>query len=450
VKRDRPHILCVNPWVHDFAAYDFWAQPAGLLTVAAILRRHGFDVTYLDCLDRFHPRMPATDPSQRYGRGPYLKTRIPKPLAFKAIDRNFCRYGIKKEWLRKDLDAVPLPDLIFVTAQMTYWYPGLQETIGVLKDRFPQVKIILGGIYATLCREHALQYSGADEIVSGPGERTALQAAAQYTGFAPRLCFDLANLDTYPYPAFDLQSKIGYIPLITTKGCPFSCAYCAANFLNPTMMRRSPEAVIDEILFWHAKFGVHDFVFYDDALLTNSHRHAVPLLEGIIRKGLDLRFHTPNALHIREITPTIAKLLAKANFQTLRLGLETAIFEDRYELDGKVTADQFENAAAALRTAGFDQKQVGAYLLVGLPGQSLSTVAASIEMVKACRITPICAYYTPIPHTALWDKAVAASPYDLRADPLFTNNAVFPCWEKGFSWKTLSTLKQFIAAESCH
>ena len=77
--RDAPHILLVNPWIHDFAAYDFWAKPIGLLYLAAILRNHGCRVSYIDCLDRFHPQAPSSDPTARWGRGPYLKTPIAKP-----------------------------------------------------------------------------------------------------------------------------------------------------------------------------------------------------------------------------------------------------------------------------------------------------------------------------------------------------------------------------------
>jgi hypothetical protein len=88
---DTPHILLINPWIHDFAAYDFWAKPMGLLTVASLLRHHGIHVSYIDCLDRFHPHAPKTDPGVRYGRGPYLKTRIPKPTGLHDVPRYFSR-----------------------------------------------------------------------------------------------------------------------------------------------------------------------------------------------------------------------------------------------------------------------------------------------------------------------------------------------------------------------
>jgi len=65
VKPTTPNILLVNPWIHDFAAYDFWAKPMGLLSIASILRSHGFGVYYIDCLDRFHPNAPKTNPHLR-------------------------------------------------------------------------------------------------------------------------------------------------------------------------------------------------------------------------------------------------------------------------------------------------------------------------------------------------------------------------------------------------
>jgi hypothetical protein len=55
------------------------------------------------------------------------------------------------------------------------------------------------------------------------------------------------------------------------------------------------------------------------------------------------------------------------------------------------------------------------------------------------------AYYTPIPHTALWPRAVAASRYDLASDPIFTNNAIMPCSREPFSWRVVSRLKQLAA-----
>jgi radical SAM superfamily enzyme YgiQ (UPF0313 family) len=134
----------------------------------------------------------------------------------------------------------------------------------------------------------------------------------------------------------------------------------------------------------------------------------------------------------------------EAGFNTLRLGLETAEFNHREEIDVKVSEHEFKRAVNCLREAGFKKNQIGAYLLVGLPGQKKDTIKHSIEIVKQIGITPVAAYYTPIPHTVLWPKAVAASRYDLESDPIFSNNAVIPCQKQPFNWEMIRYLKELI------
>jgi radical SAM superfamily enzyme YgiQ (UPF0313 family) len=211
--------------------------------------------------------------------------------------------------------------------------------------------------------------------------------------------------------------------------------------LNPERRLRNPNSVIEEMRYWYKAHEVRDFVFYDDALLIDAEKHAIPILEKILSTGLKFRFHTPNAVHIRGISAQTAALMFRSGFKTLRLGLETALFEKRNELDEKVTADEFNLAAACLKNAGFTKNQIGAYLLAGLPGQSINSIENSINMVRKTDITPILAYYSPIPGTVLWKKAVDSSRYDLESDPVFSNNAIFPCQDQSFSWETISHLK---------
>ncbi len=441
---EMPHILCVNPWIRDFAAYDFWAKPMGLLVLGGILRQHGFRVSYIDCLDRFHPRAVKTDPHTRNGRGPYLKMGINKPDGLKDVPRNYSQYGIKREWLLEDLLSIPKPDLILLTSIMTYWYPGVQETARILKGVFPETPVLLGGCYATLCRDHALRYCNVDKVVCGPCEADILRIAGEITGYSVALEIDPENLDTYPYPALDLQRRITYVPIITSRGCPYICAYCASHILNPKRMCRSPNSVIEEIGYWHKAHGVKEFIFYDDALLMDAQQHIIPILEGVIKAKYKVRFHTPNGLHIRGITRRIADLMYRAGFQTIRIGLEMSEFETRNSFDSKVTEKEYIRAVTHLKNAGFISRQVGAYLLVGLPGQGLDSIVSSIEKVKMSGITPILAYYTPIPHTQMWEDSVASSRYDLESDPVFTNNAIFPCWDKTFPGDKILYLKCLI------
>jgi radical SAM superfamily enzyme YgiQ (UPF0313 family) len=444
LKTDPPHILCVNPWIHDFAAFDFWAKPLGLLYLASILRDNGLKINYIDCLDRFHPKEDKVVKVQWDGRGPYRKTPICLPCEVETLlpeGRNFYRYGIDPEWFYQDLKNLPRPDLIFVTSLMTYWATGVRETIEILKKVFPGVPIILGGIYAGLCHDHAQKHSLADRVIAGPGESQLKSLVREFTGFELKCIPDPDDLDTFPFPALDLATKLSYAPILTSRGCPFSCEYCASSFLEPKHRRRSPENVFKEIQHWHMGHGIKNFAFYDDALLVKGKSHAFPLFEKIIDSKMDVNFHTPNAVHIREITPEAAGLMFKAGFKTIRLGLETTNFSQKRNHDNKVMENEFFVAVENLKSAGFETKQLGAYLLCGLPNQDIEEVAASMALVKKTGILPVLAYYTPIPHTPMWEDALKNARFDIDKHPVLTNNTLFPCVRSETDLNRISQLK---------
>ena len=84
----RPKILLVNPWIHDFAAYDLWAKPLGLLMVGSMLRFQGWDPVFVDCLDPHHHSLTASLTAGR-SRGKFHKTRLQKPEPLEFVPRNF-------------------------------------------------------------------------------------------------------------------------------------------------------------------------------------------------------------------------------------------------------------------------------------------------------------------------------------------------------------------------
>ena len=441
MKTDPPHILCINPWIHDFAAFDFWAKPLGLLTLAAILREKGLKVSFIDCLDRFHPKESKEVKVFWDGRGPFRKTQIDLPKGLENIDKKFSRYGIKPQWLSADLEKIKKPDLIFVTSLMTYWATGVKETIEIVKAVYPDVPVILGGIYASLCHEHAKKDTLADLVIKGPGENHLKKIIKEFTGFELEENNLSGDLDELPFPALDLQTKMVYAPILTSRGCPFSCEYCASSYLEPKLRQRSPENVFKEIKHWHQTHGIKNFAFYDDALLVTARQYAFPLFEKIIASKMELFFHTPNALHIKAITQEAAELMFKAGFKTIRLGLETTDFSNSRNHDVKVTRNEFYTAVENLKAAGFEKKQIGAYLLCGLPGQNLDEVENSMELVRQTGIQPVLAYYSPIPHTPMWETAKEHSKFNLLEHPVFTNNTLFPCVNSDIDLKRISRLK---------
>jgi radical SAM superfamily enzyme YgiQ (UPF0313 family) len=171
-----------------------------------------------------------------------------------------------------------------------------------------------------------------------------------------------------------------------------------------------------------------DFAFYDDALLVDPGNHICVFLEEVLRNNLHLRFHCPNGLHITYIDRDIAHLLHRAGFKTIRLGLETSDIRLQRDLGRKFSEGEFEQAVANLKRSGFTTKEIGTYILMGLPGQSYDQVAETIKYVGKVGAMPYLSEYSPIPHTEMWKEAVKVSRFDLESEPLFHNNTIFPCW----------------------
>ncbi len=472
-------LLLINPWIYDFALYDFWARPLGILYLAGILRLNGYKISYIDCLDRYYPGLneePGLERgvSREYGTGSFYRQKIPKPSCLKDIPRYYYRFGLSRRLFLEALNRMERPEAVLVTSGMTYWYPGAFEVIRAIKQVWPDMPVILGGIYATICQEHAKTYSGADFVVEGPGEvkilpllkeiiggryvlplrkdaqgvltggiaTSASCGLAKHAGTATSSPGGLARhvgTDEFPYPAFDLQSRIDYICLLTSRGCPFNCQYCASHLLQPEFFRRSPQRLVNEILFWNKAHGVKDFAFYDDALLIDADKHIVPILEAVIAEGIGVNFHTPNGLHARFIDAKLASLMYKAGFKAIRMGLETA---SDGRLDNKVTFEEFNQAVRCLKEAGFRNEQIVGYLLMGLPNQSPEEVESAVRMVQKCGAMAYLAEYSPIPGTALWKDAVLCSRYALPEDPLTHNNTVMPCLSKSFTWEHVRKLKE--------
>lgn len=435
--QNAPRILGINPWIYDFAAFNLWSRPVGLLWTLGLFLECGAQVALLDCLDQTWEDVKWPLP-QKWGQGHYPKKKLPKPYFLKDIERNFSRYGLDYFLVKEALKKIsPPPDLVLITSIMTYWYPGVISILRLVKEIWPSVPVVVGGVYATLCFKHA-QGLGADLVVQGRSEeKFNWEMMWQLLGMSAPSLPSLENcklpLGLYASPKFSV--------ILGSRGCPFNCSYCASNRLFPGFWQRKLEIVLDEFLEEY-KRGVRNFAFYDDALLVKPEVWLLPLLEFILSKGLKVNLHAPNALHLRYLTKDICEKLFKAGLKTVRLGLETSNFSSR--LDNKVSFAHWQRGIENLLNSGFKKEWIKAYILYGLPYQEEKEVKEAILFVKKWGIKPELAYFSPIPHTPLFPVAKKSSAYPIEEEPLYQNNSLWPCVKGGFSWKKARELKQLI------
>ncbi len=432
-----PRVLAVNPYMYDFAAYNFWSSPLGLLSISSILRQNGFHVEVIDCLTVNEGKRKPD------GRGPFVKEKVPKPEALRHVSKPFRRYGMSPGEFERILAGREEPDLVLITSIMTYWYTGAAEVSRMVRRTFPRAKIVVGGIYPTLCYNEAVSnFPEADLIVPSTDIGLFYRFIEEELGYPLSFKPLFDDLDILPYPAHDLLGSIPFVPLLTSLGCAFRCTYCATSYMWGKMVRRSPASVLSEIIHWHDR-GVDRFVIYDDSFLYASENFAKPLLAKISGLSFPVRIYNPNAVNAAFIDSEIAELFVGAGFREVRIGLESIDPLVQSSTGGKVTGAIFERAVQCLKEAGYSRSQIMVYILAGLPRQSWRDVGAAIDYVRSLGVTPYIAEYTPIPHTPMFDQFKDIARFPVDEDAIYQNNAIFPYAWEGFTEDDLNRLKRY-------
>jgi len=449
----KKYLLLINPWIYDFTACDFWLRPLGLLYIAAILKRYsGFELSFLDCLDSslVSPGYDFKRKLRTDGRSSFYKEEVAKPELFKHIPRKFSRYGLPLSQVESVFDLLPAPEAVLITCTMTYWYPGVQTAVDLVRKKFGGVPVVLGGIYATLCPEHARRHSGADYVVEGQGETQILQLIQQICGLGSAKSAGQETyfpyLDSLPFPFYEFYKDNSAVCLMTSRGCPFRCTYCASHLLCPRFEQRQPEKVLAEIISCKKALGTRHIAFYDDALLINKDRHLIRILEGLAPLNIDINFHTPNGLHPREIDRPLARLLKKTGFASLFLSLETADPNLLAETGAKVSAADLEKALNHLEETGFKRSEISVYLLVGLPRQDKHQVIESIQYVQKLGARARLAYFSPVPGTEDWSLLVSSGKLNPDSDPLLHNKLIFPYFWSQITPEDFLEIKRYLEA----
>jgi pyruvate-formate lyase-activating enzyme len=386
-------VLLVNPPIFDFTAFDFWLRPYGMMRVAGKMR-HACRLVYFDYL--------TVAKKDSWGRGRFECCEAPKPEVLRDIHRRFHRFGKPQEEFREVLRTQSF-DAVLIQTYMTYWYPGIQEIIDDVRAHQPSAKIVLGGIYASLCASHA-RTLGADLVVEG----SDLEPLWELLAIKPEM--------GTPYQPLE-KADVGILKL--SEGCPFHCTYCAAPLLWPGFAARPTSDCLSD-LGDLLSTGVKNIAFYDDALLYRADEVLNPFLDAVIKQRKKVLFHTPNALNARFMTPALAKKMVQAGFAGFFVGLESGASSWQQSTGGKVDSDEFAAAVSYLREAG--AQTIYAYIIVGHPDSEDQDLEHSLHFARRCGVKVMLSEFSPIPGTL--DGQKSARWADLE-EPLSHNKTAF-------------------------
>lgn len=382
-------ILLLNPGIICVGKYSSVPMsPMGLLRIGAYFQDHNAQVKMIDCA--LPPNYSATRLPMKvvYHDAPYVEHR-PCGSIQQHIKENMWKpvwyFGkphdqIKAEMLQAFPDG---PDQVWVGSHLTYYYETSWDLVKMAKYIFPRAKVLLGGIYPTLCPEHA-DGSGADLVVKG-----RIDDALPY----------LPDYSLMPYDASIRHFK-------SSSGCPVNppCSFCSVGLLDPEFTPMN----VDRTVSWVQEqfdMGVKNVTMWSSQLLMPP-RTFKDFCRKIIDTGMPdqgLRISASEGIQPSLFKDEMAQLMRAAGFTSINIPVETvsrSLLEDFHKPSDM---DDTERSIDLAFKYGF--QNIDAFIMLGTPGQSPEQVIESIIYCWKRDVGTRMMAFTPVPGSELYDKS---------------------------------------------
>jgi len=316
---------------------------------------------------------------------------------------------------------------IFCISQWTHNRHASLELADLVKKIFPKCLVIVGGGHATFqYKEILCKNASVDLVVIGEGEATLLELAEcckagrsmdQVNGIAycksgqvvitPQRKL-LENLDMVPFSSLHLERSIGLDMefqaefIVTSRGCPSACRFCSSPvFWNKRVRFRSPENIVEEVLFIRERLGLIYFSFRDDTFTADRAR-TIAFCRLLIERNAGIVWNCQS--RVTALDEELLVWMKLAGCECVQLGVESGSPATLDLLGKKITPEQVETASALVRKVGI---QLSVYLISDIPGESEDDIKATLSLMR--RISPDDGYVSPLayyPGTSLFAEAV--------------------------------------------
>lgn len=324
------------------------------------------------------------------------------------------------------------PDVVGITCHVEDRF-GAFKTAKLLKDLNPNIKIIFGGPFPTICHKQIIEdIPSVDIVVRHEGEVTFVELL---NSIKNEKDFDnvrgitykrnnnikinkdrpfIKDLDELPWPAFHLleikrypsyleeyskhflgeydKEKIRYTAsLIFGRGCPFNCQFCSSKEMwKRTYRIISPENAVSQINYFVEK-GIDGFAFWDDHLTLNK-KWFMEFADEIKKEKIDIQFKCLG--RVDSINEEVGRTLHEIGCRMITLGIENGSPRILKIMNKKITPQQSENAVALLY-----KNEICSYggCIVNNPGEKLDDITLSLKFFKKLEEKYSLMAGTPVP-----------------------------------------------------
>ena len=295
------------------------------------------------------------------------------------------------------------------------------EALSYLKDK----KIFITGIFATTKRE---KYLKDNSIVVKNEADTFFYNLEKSNNLNLKFLNELFNqkdlindfystvqLDDFPYPDwgsytkkyplrndfFSLNQKIA-VPLLGTRGCPYSCFfYCTYPLQQGRKVRaRSVENIIEEIKYWKKELGTNKFVFRDPVFSINR-KHTIEFCKTLIEQKLNITFMAET--HLNNMDDEMIPLLREAGLELVYVGVESS--SDFVLKDMKRFTVEHDKQFQVIKKCEDNDIKVKTMFIIGNPEDNKDTIVQSIEYAKYLpSLYSQFSVFTPYPGTPAYNE----------------------------------------------
>ena len=425
-------ILLVNPPIPlSFSNKEFYL-PSGLLYIAAVLQRGCHAVSLLDmktfCIE---------------------KRQFPQQYCEKAL----------REAIR-----VLSPDVVAFGCLFSGNFHDVVLYSNLCKEEQPTMPVVIGGIHPTIYPLEILENCPSiDWIVLGEGEQSFLELVealsshcrdfSQIDGIAyrsgQRAVINqkksyIADLDSLPFPAYDLVSLQDYhvdtsqwhnprglpintsVPIISSRSCPHRCPFCSMHMaMGPKWRTRSAANVVDEIEYIYRTFGHQHFSFMDDNF-SLSKRRTIDICEDIVKRNMLIQFETPNGLSVNTLDKDVLDAMVAAGLTRISLAIESGSDFIRNSVMKKNLSRQ-KILDVVILAKSYSQLFVKAFFVIGAPEETEETLKDTYAMIKEINVDKIhLMNMVPFPSTRVYEQAVRDNLLiDLNPEDFYCSDALY-------------------------
>ena len=322
------------------------------------------------------------------------------------------------------------PDFIGLSFMTQHEFSKIFEFVTNLHNHNPHAKIVIGGAGASALYDRVLKETPVDYVITREGEYTMVQLLDQLpedsiSGLIwnkdgaivinPQRKFEY-NVDELPFPAYDLFPMNLYvdrkIPIVTSRGCPYKCTFCANKASMGVAWRpRSPENILKELIFWHDK-GFRVFHFVDDNFTLDMKR-AERICDLIINNGMKIKWDLRNGIRVDRVSETLLTKMKQSGCFYFAFGIESI---DQHVLDRMKKDLKVEKIEEGVRIAEKVGIPFGGFFIIGLLDDTFEKFMKLYNFAQAHQFSEV-RFYNPIPFpgTELYEELVERKL--LLADP---------------------------------